>query len=284
MKDKNKAVLFMVLAAFLYAFMAAIVKSIEGIPLFETLLFRNIFGTLFIALIIIRQRILFKGVNKKGIFFRGITGFIAIAFYYLAITKTPLGETVTIANTYPFIVLILSAIFLREKIKRDHLIALGLSIIGILLIVRPGFADLNIGYLYAILTSVFTAITYTILKHLRQTDSAEVIVFYFSLIGTLLCIPFMAFGQFILPNAIQIVQLVGLGVAGTLYQWFISTAYKHAPAGEISIYSYSSVLFSSLMGILFWDEHLMLTTVIGMLAIIGGAFVIYNKDKQVAKN
>ena len=269
----------MVAAAFLYALMAAIVKAIDGIPLFEILFFRNIFGTVFIALLTIRQRISLIGVNKWGIFFRGVTGFIAIAFYYLAISKTPLGETVTISSTYPFIVLILSAIFLREKIKHNHLIALALSITGILLIVRPGFGEFNIGYVFAILTSLFTAITYTILKYLRETDRAEVIVFYFSLLGTVFCLPFMAFGHFVWPDTVQILQLVGLGLAGTLYQWFISTAYKYAPAGEISIYSYTSIVFSSLMGILFWGEYLVFATIIGMLAIIGGALVIYHKDK-----
>ena len=186
----------------------------------------------------------------------------------------------TIANTYPFIVLMLSAIFLKEKIKSYHIIALVLCIIGTLLIIRPGFAVFNNGYVYAIITSVFTAITYTILKHVRETDSAEVLVFYFALISTLLSLPFMVFGHFVWPNGIQLVQLIGLGLGGTLYQWFLSTAYKYAPAGEISIYSYTSIVFSSIMGIACWGEYPTLTSIGGMVAIFYAAFVIFRKDKR----
>lgn len=269
----------MFIAAFFYALMAAIVKSIDGIPLFEILFFRNAFGVGFIVLIILKQHIPFRGVNKIGLIGRGITGFIAVICYYLAITLTPLGETVTISNTYPFIVLILSALFLKEKIKKHHIIALILSIAGTLLIIRPGFSLFNGDYIFAILTSVFTAITYTILKHVRETDVAEVIVLYFAVISTLLCLPFMIFGQFVMPNAIQMVQLLGLGVAGTLYQWFVSTAYKYAPAGEISIYSYTSIIFSSLMGLI-WGEFPTFVTVLGMIVIVFGAFVIFRNDTQ----
>ena len=80
----------MLIAAFFYALMAAIVKSIEGIPLFEMLFFRNAFGVVFILLITLRKRIPLKGVNRIGLVSRGLTGFIAIAFYYLAINSAPL--------------------------------------------------------------------------------------------------------------------------------------------------------------------------------------------------
>lgn len=279
-KEKQKAALFMLIAAFFYAFMAGIVKSIEGIPVFEKLFFRNTFGMVFIVLITLRQRIPLKGVNKIGLLGRGITGFIAAAFYYLALTKTPLGETVTISNTYPFLVLLLSAFFLKEKINKKHIIALILSFAGTLLIIRPGFSVFNADYFFAILTAVFTAITYTILKHVRETDSAVVVVFYFSMISTLLCIPFMVFGHFVMPDTIQLLKLIALGLAGTFYQWCVSTAYKYAPAGEISIYSYTSIVFSAIMGIVIWGELPAFASILGMIAIFGGAFVIFRKDAK----
>lgn len=274
----------MVIAAFFYALMAAMVKSIDGIPVFEMLFFRTAFGSVFIIVLMLKRHISFKGVNKTGLFFRGLTGFIADAFYFISITKILLAETVTITNTYPFIVVLLSALFLREKIKRHHFIALILCFTGALLIIRPGFCVFNFDYIYAILTSIFIAITYTILKKVRETDPAEIVVLYFSVMTTLLSIPFMVFGQFVLPDAGQLAQLMALGVVGTVYQWFVSTAYKYAPASEISIYSYTSIVFSSVMGIVFWDEYPVLATIAGMTAIISGAFVIFKKDSRPPKD
>lgn len=281
--EKRKAALFMVIAAFFYALMAAMIKSVDGIPVFEMLFFRTAFGSVFITVIMLRKHISFRGINKTGLFCRGLTGFIADALYFLTITKILLAETVTITNTYPFIVLLLSAAFLGEKIKRHHIIALVLCFAGAMLIIRPGFTGFNFDYTYAILTSAFIAVTYTILKKVRETDSAEIVVFYFSVVTTLLCLPFMIFGKFVIPNTVQLAQLIGLGLVGTFYQWFMSTAYKYAPAGEVSIYSYTSIVFSSVMGMIFWDEYPGLATVAGMIAIISGAFVIFKKDSLAQK-
>lgn len=74
-------------------------------------------------------------------------------------------------------------------------------------------------------------------------------------------------------------QLLGLGVAGTFYQWFVSKAYKYAPASQVSIYSYTSIIFSSLLGILFWEEYLVVTTIAGIVIIVIGAYLIYHKDR-----
>lgn len=278
MKEKHKAALFMIIAAFFYALVAAIVKSIDGIPIFERLFFRTAFGTIFIVVIVIRNHIPWKGVNRIGLVSRGVTGFIAAAFYYMALTSAPIADTVTITNTYPFLVVVLSAVFLGEKIRPYHIIALLLSFSGALLIIRPGFTDLNLFYIYALLGSVFLATTYTILKHVRETDSSEVLILYYSVIATLLCIPFMLMGHFVIPDWYQLLQLIGLGLAGSLYQWFLNFAYKYAPAGEVSIYSYTSIVFSSAMGIILWGEYPVLTTTLGMVSIAVGAFVIFRRD------
>jgi drug/metabolite transporter (DMT)-like permease len=282
-KEKQKAILYMLIAVFFLTLMAALVKSINGIPVFERLFFRTAFGAGFIIIFMLQKRISFKGINKSGLIFRGLTGCIADIFYFIALTKILLAETMTITNTYPFFVLLLSAVFLGEKIKRHHIIALILCFAGTLLIIRPGFSSLNLNYFYAIGASVFAAITYTILKKVRETDSAEIVVLYFSVITTLICIPFMVFGHFVLPNMIQLAQLIGLGLAGTLYQWFMSTAFKYAPAGELSIYSYTSIVFSSITGILFWGEYPALVAIVGMISIILGAFVIFKKDARANK-
>lgn len=268
----------MIIAALNYALVAAIVKTLHGMPVFEMIFFRNILGAIFIIIIMRRRKIPMKGVNRIGLVGRAIAGFVSVVFYYVAIAKTPIGETVTLSNTYPFLVLILSAIFLKEKIKKCHIIALILSFGGALLIIRPGFSAFSGDYIYAILCSVFLAITYTILKHVRETDSAEMPVLYYSVIATVLCIPFMIFGDFVMPQGRQLLLLIGLGLVGTIYQWFLSTAYQYAPAGEISIYSYSSIIFSALIGMAFWQEYPTITAVIGMLAIIYGAFIILKKE------
>lgn len=279
MKNKYKAILFMAIAGLCYATVGAIIKYIGEIPVFEKLFFRTAFGFFFIAAFAVKNKISVKGVNRVGLIGRSITGFTAAALYYLALGNVPLADAVTLTNLYPFVVILGSALFLREKLKSFHAIALSFSILGAVLIQRPGFAAFNPFYLVALLSAVFMGITYVILKHVGETDSPEVLVLYYSGISTLGCIPFMLAGHFVIPNAIQLLSLVSLGLIGTVYQWFVSAAYKYAPAGEVSIYSYSSILFSSVIGISFFSEIPGIATVAGMLSIVGGAYVVFRKEK-----
>lgn len=270
----------MIIAAFSYAVVAAIVKSIEGIPVYEKLFFRVAFGFVFMLCYTLKKEIPIRGVNHIGLVARGITGFIAAFFYYLSISKIFLADAVTISNLYPFIVIILSAIALKEKIRSFHIAASMLGFLGALMMIRPGFTEINHYYFYALVAAVFTGITYTILKHVRKTDSCEVVVLYYSFISAVACIPFMLFLDFKVPTGLQLAQLISLGLAGSIYQWFVTSAYKYAPAGEVSIYSFSSIIFSCFIGIFFWNEAPAAITILGMVSIIAGAYIIFKGEKD----
>lgn len=278
MTDRQKGILMAIGAAFFYAMVAVSIKWIDGIPPMEKFFFRSIFGLVFIIAFMLKSGASFKYVNQTMLILRGLTGLAGGLTYYLAVSKAPLAEVISLSNMFPFMVILLSAFFLKEKIKSYHILAVAISFAGALFVIRPGFDDINIYYIVAFASAVFTAFSYTILKHIRTTDTSEIVVFYFSLIGVLGCIPIMVLGQFILPTPFQFFQLSILGLNATLYQLLISSAYKYAPAGELSIYSYTTILFSSLMGILFWQEYLMPATVFGIACIFIGGYIIYKKD------
>jgi len=286
MKDTNKAALLMVIAAFVYALLSANVKWIQGIPVFEKMFFRTFFGLVMVSVIVWREKIPIKGNNHFSLIGRGVTGFISTFFYYMALTYAPMAEAVTLSNTYPFLLAILCWIFLGEKIRSFHLIALVLSFVGAVLIIRPGFAEINFYYIIAVLAAVFMAITYTFLRKARETEDTQVIVLWYSAICALGCIPVMLFEKPVMPTLFQFFQLLSLGIIATIYQLLLSKAYKYAPATEISIYSYTTIVFSSILGFIVWAEVPAIFTVIGALLIISGAFVIFRCEnkKSTPKN
>ena len=286
MKDTNKAALLMVIAAFVYALLSANVKWIQGIPVFEKMFFRTFFGLVMVSVIVWREKIPIKGNNHFSLIGRGVTGFISTFFYYMALTYAPMAEAVTLSNTYPFLLAILCWIFLGEKIRSFHLIALVLSFVGAVLIIRPGFAEINFYYIIAVLAAVFMAITYTFLRKARETENTQVIVLWYSAICALGCIPVMLFEKPVMPTLFQFFQLLSLGIIATIYQLLLSKAYKYAPATEISIYSYTTIVFSSILGFIVWAEVPAIFTVIGALLIISGAFVIFRCEnkKSAPKN
>jgi drug/metabolite transporter (DMT)-like permease len=278
-QDRTKGILLAIGGAFFFSMIGVSIKWIDGIPALEKFFFRSVFGLLFICIFMVRSKIPFKYVNLPMLILRGLTGVVGGITFYVAISGAPMAEVTTLSNIFPFMVVILSAIFLKEPIRRFHIIAVVISFIGAMFVIRPGFTEINIYYIIAFVSAIFTAFSYTILKHLRITDTSEIVVFYYSIIGVLGCIPIMILGNFIIPTPFQFFQLLVLGLNATLYQWFISSAYKYAPAGELSIYSYTTIVFSALMGILFWQEYLVPATIIGILCIFIGGYVIFRKEK-----
>lgn len=281
--DKTKAAFLMSAAAFSYALIAAVVKALHGLPVFEILFFRSFFGLLWMTIVMLYRKVPLNPINYIGLTARGITGFIAVLFYYVALTNIPLAETVSVTNTYPLIVILLSGLFLKEPIRPIHLTAFVLSFLGAILIVKPSFTTFDIFYASAIGSAVFTAVTYTILKYIRRTESSENVIMFYSGISTFCSIPLMLIDGYVRPEPQQMLLLVGLGAIGAFYQWFVTCAFKYAPAGDVSIYSYLSILFSFLFGLILWNELPSLQSFLGMVLIFMSAYLIY-RTKRAPKN
>lgn len=280
MSDKRKAVYLMSAAALAYAVVASIVKALAGIPVYEILFVRSFFGLIFILLLVKKQgwnREGIRAVNLFGLVARGITGFFAAMFYYASLKYVPIAEVVSITNTYPLIVILLSGLFLKEKIYPAHFAAFTLSIIGTALIINPDFSDIDLRYLEAVASALFTGVTYTILKYVKRTDTSEVIIVSFSFISTVACIPFLFSTEIIWPNPHQSLLLLLLGLMGFLYQWFVTSAFEYQPAGDVSLYSYLSIIFSLALGAAIWNEVPSFIAIIGIGCIFAGTRLIYIK-------
>lgn len=278
MKDTNKAALLMVIAALVYAVISALVKGLDGIPVSEKMFFRNLFGLIMVIVIVWREKPDIKGNNRFALIGRGVTGFISTFLFYAALSYAPIAEAMTLSNTYPFLLAILCWVFLGERIRGFHILALVLSFIGAVVIIRPGFAEINIYYIVAVLSAAAMAVTYTFLRKARMTEDTQVIVLWYSAIISLMCIPAMIFQGFVLPSLFQLLRLLLLGIMGTVYQLLLSHAYRFAPATEVSIYSYTTLIFSALLGLIVWGEVPGIFTIFGVALIILGAYVIFRGE------
>ncbi len=279
MKLRTKGAIFMLAAAFFYAITAAIVKSLSDIPVVEKVFFRNVIGLLPIIFVSFRKKVPIKeyllGSNKPFLILRGIFGLIAIATYYYALSHAPLAETVTLGNVYPFFVIIFSYFFIKEEIQKVHIVTFLLSIIGAVLIIRPQFNTINVFYIFAFVSAIFTGAAYTTVKHLQKTDDSLVIMSYFSLITAVVFLPFIFMGHFVIPEGENLIKLLMLGGSATVYQICMTTAFQYAPAGEIAIYSYASIVFSGIIGVIFWNEMPTLLSLIGAIFILSAALINY---------
>lgn len=284
MNDRNKGILYMILSSLCFAVMATSVKLAGDLPTVQKIFARNVIAFAISGFLIYRSRGSFLGVNRTYLVYRSIFGLLGLFFFFYAIDRLPLANAMVLNQVNPFFVLFLSAIFLHEKIFPVQGVAFILAACGVVLIVKPQGGYSAVPAAMGLLSAFFAAAAYVVVRYLRLTDHPQTIVFYFSGITTLVCIPFMLAGHFVMPSAWQLVYLVAVGLSATGGQFFMTHAYRYAEAGDLSIYSYGSTVFSLFNGLVLWGEIPDIYSIIGIALIISGAYLNFWARKQPAKS
>jgi len=284
MENRKKGITYILLSSLFFALMAATVKYLGDMPTAEKIFFRNLVG-IFVAFSLVKKSgsSLF-GNNKKLLILRSTFGLLGIAAYFYALANMKLSDAVILNKMSPFFVMIFAALFLKEKITKKQLIALVTAALGAILVIRPGFDSNLIPSLIALMSSLFAGVAYTLVRQLRKTDSAATVVFYFSFFSTIAMIPFMLSGSFVIPTALQALALLALGLFAAAAQMFMTNAYRHAEAGELSIYTYANIVFSSIFGLVLFQEIPDFFSVFGAVLIISAGYLNYRaKEKEAAE-
>lgn len=278
---KSKGILYISLSAFFFSLMAVAVKATPNIPVVEKIFFRNMIGLVPILINAYQSKTSLKPNNTKLILLRSTFGLLGIFAYYTALSLLSLSDAVIMNKLSPFFVLIFSAIFLKEKIKNKQIYALILAVTGALFVIKPSFDLTVIPALIGLSSAILAGAAYTTVRKLSESDAPIVIVFYFSLITTLVTIPIMVITKdFIIPTGTEALLLILIGLAAVTAQIFMTSAYRYAPAGELAIYTYSNIVFSIIFSIIIWSDFPDVFSLIGALLIVSGGYINYKVKKK----
>ena len=196
---------------------------------------------------------------------RGVTGVLAFTCCVIAISKIPLVNASLLNNTTPLFIPIISLIFLRNKI--DEMIWWGIltGFIGIIFILRPT-ADqlLKEGDLFGLSSGILLAIAYVALKILTKTESFVTILFYYSLIATVLSLPF-AVNNWSDPPLLIWICGISTGIFFITYLYLLQYAYRFVEAVKLSPFNYSIVVFTGIFDWLFFSHVPDLFSIIGII-------------------
>ncbi|HDZ3571876.1 TPA: DMT family transporter, partial [Mannheimia haemolytica] len=231
-----------------------------------------------------KNRQLFFGYaeNRLLLLSRSITGLLGILCGVYIIDHLVLSDVDMIGKLTSFILIILSAIFLKERASLLQWILCLIAFIGALFIIKPAVDIRFMPYLVGVIGSVFAAIAYLCLRLLAKTkkvESPNTIVFFFSAFSTLILLPFVAIDYVVLTN-LQTIYLVLAGVTSAVGQFCVTTAYKYAAAKDISIYSYASVLFSAILGLLFFEQYPDMLSWLGYAIIFVSSWLMFVLTKK----
>ncbi|HDM8044737.1 TPA: DMT family transporter [Vibrio campbellii] len=271
---------FMVLSAFGFALMSATVKyvSLHGIPVFEIVAARALVSLVISYLDVKRKGISVWGNNKPLLFARGAVGTMALMCVYYSVTTLPLAEATIFQYIHPVFTALLAVFFLKERIQSSTFICIALCLLGLYVMVTPEngpdaeHALPMFSVMIAILGAFGSSIAYVIVRKLSQTEDSSVIIFYFPLVALPASIILIG-DQFVMPDLYLTMMLVLVGVFTQIGQLGLTKAMQTQEAGKASAYSYVQIIFSVILGIVFFGELPSAWTYLGGALIVTGALI-----------
>lgn len=252
--------------------------SLSGttIPIMEQVFFRNIVTLILSFILIMRSGGSLFGTKKNQplLFVRSTFGFLGLITQFYAVAHANQGDVSTMMKLSPFMITLWAAIFLKEKIRKVQVPALLIAFLGAAFVANPAFNSNLLPLFMAFLCAFFSSVSYTLLAYFKNKVDGMTIIMHFSTFCVLACIPFMIF-DFVMPTFKELLLLLLIGVFGGFGQIALTYAYRLATAAEISIYNYSGIVFSIILGYVFLGEVLDVTSVIGCALVIIAALITY---------
>ena len=276
----------LVFSSLFFSVMTVCVKKIDQrIPILELVFFRSLLSLLITSIIIKNKNINPWGNNKPLLITRGILGTLALICIFYSIRNLPLSISTFIQYTYPIFISIFAGIFIKENITLKIVCAIIIGWLGILVILNPTqLSNLKIEIsqitlFVAFLGAISTALAYITVKKLSFTENVFIIIQYFPLISILILFPFV-FLNWVTPNIIEILWIIGIGLFTQLGQTFLTVGLKQFKASEASAINYLQVFFGSTWGIVFFDEKINLNFIVGSLLVLLGTIISTTKKSK----
>lgn len=283
----RRGMLFMVLAMALFAANDAGTKfAVKSIPVSEILLIRGGFALLLLLAILWWRGELSESlkvfdfqVSLRG-FAEATNGVLLIS----AIAYIPLGNVITIVQLVPFIMTIIAAVSLGEKVGWRRWIAVSAGFLGVILVVKPATGAFESASLFAL------AATFTILLRdmLARSIGTRVPAFVVALGSILAGIVVGAGGLFYQswqsPDAMTLFSCMISGFCLVLAQYFIVLAYRGPELSAVAPFRYSIVVFAVFYGVIFFAEIPDMWSLAGMGIMILAGLYMLQREALRSKN
>jgi drug/metabolite transporter (DMT)-like permease len=273
-----------------FTLMAALIKAAGRVPPGEIVFFRSFFAIFPIVFYLVFTGTFagaFKTQDPFGHIWRGFIGVSAMGFGFYAITRLPLPEVTALGYSSPLFVVLLSAIFLREKVRVYRWSAVLVGLVGVIIISWPRLtvfqnavsADETFAALATIAGAFLAAIAMLLVRRLVRTEETQTIVLFFSISASVFALLTIPFGWIAL-NPPQIMMLVAAGMIGGVAQILLTESYRHAEASVLAPFEYASILLAILIGYFVFSETPTAYTIIGSsIVVAAGIFIIWRERK-----
>ncbi len=270
----SRGLAYMILAAFFFSCMAALVKlACRRLPPMEVVFARSVLSAALSLGLALHARAPIIGRRPALLVTRGAVGSIALALYFYALAHLKLADAVTLQYTNPILVTLFAPLVLEEPGNRRQWVVVGTAFAGMLLILRP---EAEVGLwpgMAAALSAFGSAAAYALVRKLSATEHPLTIVLYFPVVSALFSLPFVL-ADFVRPEGAEWAALAGVAVTTTIAQVFLTWSLTLEPAARATSVSYWGILFGAVLGWLVFGETPDRLAAAGAALIIGATALL----------
>ncbi|RZO35229.1 MAG: DMT family transporter [Rhodospirillaceae bacterium] len=280
-------ILWMLGAACCFAASLTLVKALQedGMTPFQAVLFRQIFGlVIFIPVILRAGAASLKTPVPARHGMRAVFGFMGMCTGYYSLTLINVADSVALQFTLPIFTTICAIWLLGEKLHSHRVIATLIGFGGVLLIVRPGFAEINLGVPLALFAAASYAISDTMSRWVARDDPfTSIMMWNFIFMIPLAAIPSAYF--WVTPDAGLWLQVLGFSAAGVGAQFCLTRSFGLAEASLVSPILFLRLPLIAAIAFFVWGETTEIWTWIGAgIIFIATTWMTRVETKIVAKS
>lgn len=285
-----RGIVLKVLSVGAFVVMASLLKATQTIPAGEMVFFRSFFAIIpVLAYLAWRRQIRAAFVTRHpiGHVVRGLVGVASMSLGFFALTRLPLPETTAIGYASPLLIVVFSALLLKERVHFFRWTAVLVGLAGVVIILWPRLtlfshgaalgADETIGAAASLGAAVLSAFAMMQVRHLVQTERTEAIVTYFFISASILSLLTIPFG-WVWPTPEQALLLVGAGFAGGVGQLLLTSCYRYADMSVIAPFEYVSLILTIIIGYFIFAEVPTLAMIAGSVIIVGSGIAVILRE------
>ena len=276
-----KAISYNLLAWAILPFMDTIAKYLSADLSFFQITWARYFFTVFFTLpfmfFFFRSNLTWSSQPKLQIF-RGLTLFCANVLFFYSISIISMAKALTLAFVAPLITTALSPIFLGERVGIRRWSAVIIGFIGSLIVIRPGFIELNFASFAALGTGLFYGVYLVITRKLHTSDSPLLTLLLTGIVGAVI-------GSFIVPTVWesptfnQWSLLALMGIFACLGHLFLILSLKYADASKLAPFGYFEIVTNVILGYYFFSDFPHLWTWLGLTIIVSSGVYISFRER-----
>jgi drug/metabolite transporter (DMT)-like permease len=280
-----KAIIFNLLAWVMLPIMDGFAKYLSAdLPVLQVTWARYFFTVAFtfpIMFFFYRNQLKWSDKPKLQ-FIRGLILLTANICFFYSISIISLAKALTLAFVAPLIVTAFSPIFLGEKVGVKRWSAVIIGFVGSLVVIRPGFVEINLASLAALGTGVMYGFYLIITRKLSTSDNPLLTLLLTGVVGAIIISTVMPF-VWVAPNLNQWSMMAAIGVFACIGHLFLILSLKYADASKLAPFSYFEIITNIIIGYYFFSDFPDNWTFLGLFIIVISGVYISRRENLVRK-